>query len=256
MPSLRMHMEFLLNILFMTQLHDFSDTLRIFFSNNKGEQKGLCSWLEIFQSFPGSDLLSPLSNPGIKPPNSQRSKPRLPSCSCYKIMHTAHAHKNPQVQSWSICFTLFLWQWQSFEVIFYSNRVDFHFLQAVAGPHHYFLTMKAEENKIQTMTRLSLTFSFCLSFFFCQFWLLSKLTYTFNYPQQQRPHKWDQKLSKLWHCACQLENHLVSLSRSRLSDVTVCPICEGWQWALEGKRGTTMRRWCWCCSVYLSLSAN
>lgn len=37
------------------------------------------------------------------------------------------AQKKPQVQSWSICFTLFLWQCQSFEVIFYSNRVDFHF---------------------------------------------------------------------------------------------------------------------------------
>lgn len=47
---------------------------------------------------PGCDSLSPLSNPGIKPSNSQRSKPRLPSCRGNKITH-ATQHKKPQVQS-------------------------------------------------------------------------------------------------------------------------------------------------------------
>lgn len=113
-------------------------------------------------------------------------------------------------------------------LLFQQGWFSFFFLQAMAGPHHYFLTMKANENKILTITHLSLTFPLSLSFFWfshCQFWLLWKLSYTFNYPQQQRPHKWDQKLSKRWHCGCQLENHLVSLSLSRLSDISWAFLC-------------------------------
>lgn len=149
-------------------------------------------------------------------PGYHRFKPRLPSCRGNKIIHTTQ-HKKASVAKLSCLFYFVpltmskLWSHLLFQ------QGWFNFLQAMARPHHYFLTMKAEENKILTITHLSLTFPLSLSFFcfsLCQFWVLWKLSYTFNYPEQQRPHKWDQKLSKQWHCAWQLENYLVSLSLS------------------------------------------
>lgn len=92
---------------------------RSFFHHN-GSWQGTSQFLQVVI------LSHPLSNPGIKPPNSHNASQDYHPAEATKS-HTKHSTKKPQVQSWSICFTLFLWQCQSFEVIFYSNKVDFHF---------------------------------------------------------------------------------------------------------------------------------
>jgi len=89
-------------------------------------------------------------------PGYHRFKPRLPSCQGNKIIHTTQHKKASGAKL--ICLFYFvpltmskLWS----HLLFQQGWFSF-FLQAMAGPHHYFLTMKAEENKILTITHLSL----------------------------------------------------------------------------------------------------